>query len=196
MLNRIFITIVFASLPMLGYALDSDRFQPATLDADDFELDFKTGVRTYRGNVVYRQGSIKINCDELTTYFNDDGELDKGICKGRPGKFRQRPEGADEDVVGEARTITMDQINELIILQSRADVVQGGNRITGKLITYDMKTEKVRVNSGSQGASQEASSTESTAAGSESSTASEDTQADTSNARPSLIIQPRKKKEE
>ena len=187
----------------MGFALDSDRFQPATLDADNFELDFKTGVRIYRGNVVYRQGSIKINCDELTTYFNDDGELDKGICKGRPGKFRQRPEGAEEDVVGEARTITMDQIKELIILQSRADVVQGGNRITGKLITYDMKTEKVVVNSGAQGASQSSSQassqgtgSDSSAAASESSGEGDDSQADTSNARPSLIIQPRKKKEE
>jgi lipopolysaccharide export system protein LptA len=180
---------------MLGlsvHALDSDREQPATLDADDFELDLKTGVRTYRGNVVLRQGSIRLDCDELVTYFSEDGELDKGICTGNPGKFKQRPEGQDSDVVGQALTITLDQVKEIIILKNRADVEQAGNRIKGKLITYDLKSEKVKVTG-----STSTSKTASTAAGETGSTESAEgsDSAGAESTRPRLIIQPRKKKE-
>ena len=76
MRNRLPILLLLFLLPAaVAWSLDSDRDQPATLEANDFELDLKTGVRTYRGDVVYRQGSIRLDCDELVTYFNDDGEL-------------------------------------------------------------------------------------------------------------------------
>ena len=192
---RLLLVIVLVALAnMFGlsvHALDSDRQQPATLDADDFELDLKTGVRTYRGNVILRQGSIRLDCDELVTYFNEDGELDKGICTGNPGRFKQRPEGQETDVVGQGLTITLDQVKEIIILKNRADVEQAGNRIKGKLITYDLKTEKVKV-TGSTSTSKTASTTagETGSAGSEEGSAS----ADAETSRPRLIIQPRKKK--
>ncbi|MEM7193493.1 MAG: lipopolysaccharide transport periplasmic protein LptA [Pseudomonadota bacterium] len=194
MFRRFVLSFLMATVFTTSFALESDTSQPATLDADDFELDLKTGVRIYRGNVVYRQGSIRLDCDELTTYFNDDGELDKGVCTGRPGKFKQRPEGAENDVIGKARTITIDQIEQVMVLKSRAQVEQAGTKMEGNLITYDLTTEKVRVKGGSQGATQTASqqSTDSGASG----------QTDTSSqandgggsSRPSLIIQPRKKK--
>lgn len=167
-----------------AYALDSDREQPATLNADDFEIDLSTGVRIYRGNVVFRQGSILLECDELITHLNDDGGLDKGVCIGSPGRFRQRPEGANEDVVGTARKITMDEISEEVVLKSRAKVSQGGTKISGSLITYDLVTEKVKVKGGTQ-----------TASSAKKGDSSTEQPVESDNARPSLIIQPRKKKE-
>ncbi len=133
-----------------SWALESDQNQSATLEADDIELDLRTGVRTYRGDVVYRQGSIRLDCDELVTRLDDDGALDTGTCTGTPGRFRQRPEGAAKDVVGEAAEITMDQINRLVTLGGRARVTQGPNTITGRLITYGLDTDKIQVNSGVQ----------------------------------------------
>ena len=38
-------------------ALESDRNQPATVEADEVEYDFRTGVRTYTGNVIVEQDS-------------------------------------------------------------------------------------------------------------------------------------------
>ena len=177
-----------------GHALDSDSEQPATLDADDMEMDFSTGLRIYRGNVVFRQGSIKMTCEELTTYFSDEGELDKAICVGNPGSFKQRPEGQDKDMVGTARSITMNRVDDLVILKSRAKVVQGNSTITGSLITYNMITEKASI----KGGGSQSSGSESQSTGSESAdgaTGSEDAATEVeedSNARPSLVIQPRK----
>jgi len=195
---RVIIYLIVASMvtSLPSFALDSDSEQPATLEANDFELDLKTGVRIYRGDVLYRQGSIRLECDELVTYFNDDGELDKAICTGDPGRFKQRPQDSEEDMIGKAREITLDQIEELVVLKSQADVTQGRNRLTGRLLTYDLKTEKVRVKGGSAPAK-----TSTAGAESESSSGSTDTTGSAavsseaeSSSRPTIVIQPRKKK--
>lgn len=198
MRNRLPILILLFLLPSaVAWSLDSDRDQPATLEANDFELDLKTGVRTYRGDVVYRQGSIRLNCDELVTYFNDDGELDKGVCRGDPGKFKQRPEGAEEDMIGEAREITMDQIEELVTMKSRAKATQGANTITGRLITYNLATEKVIVKGDAQAQAPRKEVVESDTASEGGSVDTSEQKVDESPApsRARLVIQPRNKKE-
>ncbi len=201
MLNRLLVGLLMGGLLMgvfcqAGYALDSDSEQPATLNADEFEIDLNTGVRIYRGNVVFRQGSIKLTCDELTTYLNDDDELDRGICIGSPGIFIQRPEGSEVDIVGSAMEITMDEIENLVTLKSQAKVVQGGLTITAPIITYNRVTGKTFVKGGgSQGikaATKTANSEQSSDAASGESTVAE--QASSESTRPGLTIQPRKKK--
>ena len=201
---RIRILGLFVALLWLkpGFALDSDKYQPATLDADDFEMDFNTGVRVYRGNVIFRQGSIRLTCDELTTYLNENDQLDKAICVGSPGTFKQRPEGHEEDVNGEAMEITMDEIEQLVTMKSRAKVVQGGTTLSGRIITYDMALEKVRVkgsgSSGTQASTQvSGSATEATVTSSAgASPEAEPVTQSSDSSRPSIVIQPRKKKPE
>ncbi len=41
------------------HALESDRDQPALIEADEVELDFGSGQRIYRGNVSIKQGTIE-----------------------------------------------------------------------------------------------------------------------------------------
>jgi len=192
---RILMTILMSGLVQIATALDSDSEQPATLDADDMEMDFATGVRTYRGSVVFTQGSIRMTCDELVTYLNDGGSLDKAICTGNPARFKQRPEGQKNDVKGTALEITMDQIAELVTLNRSATVEQGTSTITGTVITYNLATEKANVKGGGSQSTQSSS----TATESGSPTDTENVSAEVSDtdssdkARPSLTIQPRKK---
>lgn len=188
-------------LPLLAastdsLALESDRDQPATLEADDIELDLRTGVRTYRGDVVYRQGSIRLDCDELVTRFNDDGELDTGVCTGNPGRFRQRPEGSGEDVVGEAVKITMDQVDRLVTLGGQARVTQGPNTVTGRLITYGLDTDKVSVKGGVQASgSASGGSTGGETAGAGAAVSGGQPEDAASRPRARLVIQPRKQQD-
>lgn len=188
-------------LPLLAastdsLALESDRDQPATLEADDIELDLRTGVRTYRGDVVYRQGSIRLDCDELVTRFNDDGELDTGVCTGNPGRFRQRPEGSGEDAVGEAVKITMDQVDRLVTLGGQARVTQGPNTVTGRLITYGLDTDKVSVKGGVQASGSASSgSTGGETAGAGAAVSGGQPEDAASRPRARLVIQPRKQQD-
>lgn len=148
MLHRLTVGLLIGIFCQTGYCLDSDSGQPATINADEFEIDLNDGLRIYRGNVVFRQGSIKLTCAELTTYLNDNDELDKSICIGSPGIFTQRPQGSEVDIVGSALEITMDEIENLVTLKNQAKVVQGGSTLSGAMITYNKLTKKMLVKSG------------------------------------------------
>lgn len=184
--DRLIAGLLLCVLIQTSYALDSDAEQPATLEADDMEMDFATGVRTYRGNVTFTQGSIRMNCEELVTYLNDDHSLDKAVCTGGPARFRQQPQDQDEDIRASALEITVDQASETVVLKNRARVEQGASTITGKTITYNLSTEKATVKGGAS---------QSTQSGTSSSTSGAEVEAE-DNTRPSMVIQPRKKESE
>lgn len=135
-------------------ALDSDKAQPVTLEADDFEFDLESGARIYRGQVEYRQGSIRIDCDELVTRHDDAGELQTGVCTGRPGRFRQTLDGDGDGgtvVRGHALRITYDLAAGRVVLDGDAQVEHRGDRLRGARIVYDLAANKARV-TGADGA--------------------------------------------
>lgn len=173
------------SLIALSHAYDTDRDQPATLDADEFDMDFQTGVRTYRGNVVYQQGSIRLFADELVAYFKD-GELQRAVARGNLAEFRQRPEDSETDVVGVALRIELNEAEQLVTLRDRAKVTQDANTITGKLIVYNMLTEKVKVRSGGKKKPTRTKVQPAADGGTEAPAAVEE-----GTARPRIVIQPR-----
>lgn len=183
------------SVPAL--ALDSDQDQPATLDANEFDLNFQTGVRTYRGDVVYRQGSIKLTADEIVAYFND-GALEHAVARGNPARFSQRPEGKDTDTVGTALRIELNDIKGFVVLQNKAKVTQDNNEITGKKITYDLDTDKVKVTSGARKKPDNTATqkVDKSKPADDDAKAKEQPKAEEEPSRPRLVISPRKKKRE
>ena len=175
-------------LILMSYAYKTDRDQPATLDADEFDMDFQTGVRTYRGNVIYQQGSIRLFADELVAYFKD-GDLQRAVARGNLAEFRQRPDDSETDIVGVALRIELNEVDQIITLQDRAKVTQDTNTVTGKRIIYNMLTEKVKVRSDKRNAEPTNTTTQPASAGEAASPA--DTENEESTARPRIIIQPR-----
>jgi lipopolysaccharide export system protein LptA len=136
-------------LPTAAHALKSDRDQPAVIDADAVDIDFKTGLRVYYGNVKLRQGTLRLDADKLEVRFKD-GELETAIAVGEPAEFRQRPDGKDEDVVGNAQFIHLDEVNNIITLTREAVLTQGQDSVAGKTIVYNMATDKMQVRSGEE----------------------------------------------
>ena len=182
-------SIVLAVLLALSaQAYENDTEQPATLDADEFDMDFQTGVRTYRGKVVYQQGSIRLYADEVVAYFRD-GNLQRAVARGNRAEFRQRPDDSDTDVVGLALRIEINQETQIVTLTDRAKVTQDLNTLTGKKIVYDMKTERVKVNSGPRKTNPARATTTPTADGSK---AVDSKAEETQSSRPRIVIQPRK----
>ena len=101
------------------------------------------------------------------------------MCEGTPGTFRQRPEGGDHDVTGEALEIILEQSDRLVIMKSQARIVQDKSSMSGNLITYDLDEEKAIAKGSSL------SSPESGGAGS-------DVGSEGESPRPRIVIQPRK----
>jgi len=141
--------MVLAALGTTGpaFALKSDRDQPVVVDADESELDFQTGLRIYRGNVSVRQGSLLIRGDKLELRYKDETLLD-ATAYGKPATFRQRPDGQEEEVHGEANRIVLDDITDKVHLYDNAVMTQGQNTVKSNVVHYDMNSSKVIIKGG------------------------------------------------
>jgi len=64
-----FLLIFFLFPARFATALDSDRNQPAAFKAQDIEIDFNTGQRTYRGNVTIQQGTLRMKADVIHLFL-------------------------------------------------------------------------------------------------------------------------------
>jgi len=119
------------------------------VDAEEVDMDFKTGKRIYRGNVLVRQGTLRIEADQITT-THKDGVLQIAVAIGRPAIFRQRPDGKDHDVVGKGLRIELDHPNDIITLHKNARVEQNQDSIAGETIVYNMSTDQLKVRGGTK----------------------------------------------
>jgi len=142
---RIFVLIaVVAGMSTTTFALKKDKEEPAVIDADSTEFDFRTGTRTWIGNVKVRQGTMRITADKLVADYKDN-VLQRAIAYGNPAVFIQRPSDQPDDVIGKGRRLEMDEVKQIVTFFENASLKQGANTVVGKKLIYDMETEKMRV---------------------------------------------------
>ena len=134
-------------------ALDSDRDQPASVEADEVEYDFRTGVRTYKGDVVVEQGSLRITGDKLVVIYVGE-EVETATVWGNLASFKQRPEGKTEDVIGKGKKIVLDQTVNTVTLYNNASLRQGTDEAKGDTIIYDISRDKLSVQGGARTATE------------------------------------------
>ena len=131
-------------LAQSAVALESDRNQSARVEADKVEMDFSSGTRLYRGDVRFRQGTIRIFADQIELIYKGE-QLDHGIATGNPAVFRQRPDGKEHDVIGTGQRIELDEINNIVTFIGDARLRQDRGVIEGERIVYDMSTNWLRL---------------------------------------------------
>ena len=131
------------------HALSTDRDQPADIEADDIEFDFKKGTRTYINNVLVVQGTLRLKADKLLAIYQD-GELSKATAWGSLARFKQRPDGKQHDVEGWAREIIVDQKKNTLTLNGKAALKQGGDTARGEVIVYNMANDTLSVKGGAK----------------------------------------------
>jgi len=118
----------------------TDRQQPITIDSDSAERDEKTGLTVYRGNVVARQGSLIIEGD-LITIFYENNQVSRILCVGLPAHFEQETSRSGELVIAYGESIEYLPVAEKIKLEKNASISQKGALIKGDVIDYDLKNE-------------------------------------------------------
>lgn len=130
-----------------SFALSTDRDQPADIDADDVEIDFKTGKRIFKGNVQVIQGTLRIKANKIVAQYKN-GELIDATAYGSPAKFRQRPDGKPNDVEGEGKVIYVNEKNNTLTLKKNAKLKQGFDTARGQEIFYNMAKDTLKVKGG------------------------------------------------
>jgi lipopolysaccharide export system protein LptA len=132
--------VVAGVVPFSSRADVSDREKPINLEADRMEIDDAKKVAILTGNVVVSQGTLVIKSDRMVITQGADG-FDKGVAYGNPATFRQKREGFDEYIDGQAQRMEYDGRNEMLELFDRAVVKKGAEEVRGNYISYNSKTE-------------------------------------------------------
>lgn len=136
--------------PALAPGLATDRQQPVYISADRVEINEQTGVSHYIGNVEFRQGSMQLEASEVFVY-KDENALEKVVAEGRPVKFRQRPEDAEQDIRGSATRMEYDAGSATLYLAGDAHIWQANDEFSSDRIVYESEKDIVRANGGKDG---------------------------------------------
>ena len=149
--------MALAALPAL--AERADRDQPMNIEADALRYEDQQRLSTFTGNVVATKGTIVMRGAKLEVRQDADGHQ-SGIMFGAPGKrafFRQKREGLNEFIEGEADTIQYDGKTDIVRFVKNAEMrrLVGAtlqDQVNGDVIVYNNSTEVYTVESAPRGA--------------------------------------------
>jgi len=153
------IAIAAACGPSAVHAEKADRNKPMTVDADSARYDDLKQVGTFSGNVVVTKGTIVMRAAQIEVRQTPEG-YHHGMLIGGPGRlasFRQKRDGVDEFIEGEAERIEYDSradtvrfVNRAVIRRFRGATL--ADETAGNLITYDNAAEVFSVSGGASAA--------------------------------------------
>jgi lipopolysaccharide export system protein LptA len=122
----------------------SDRDKPVNIEADRMMADDQKQTAVFEGRVVLTQGTFVLRADKLTVRQDAEG-FQVGVAVGNPATFRQKRDGVDEWIDGEALRIEYDGKAERVELFDKARVSREKDEVRGNYISYDSRSEVFRV---------------------------------------------------
>lgn len=137
----------FIVLPSLSWALPSDRQKPIDIEADHAQLDDERGVTQYKGDAILTQGTLKIEGDIITFYYDEDKQLTKAVAQGKYAKYQQIQKPGETPVKARALQMEYHAQSQKIYLIGKGHVWQNGDEFSGARIEYDITKNIVNASS-------------------------------------------------
>ncbi len=132
------------------HARSDDSEKPIHITADTAELNDKTGVSIYRGDVEMIQGTTILTGDVITVYTKDN-EVTKMISVGNLATYQETTDDGDI-VYAESEEMIHNSAEKKVELFRRGKITQVGNVIKSDYILYlteegliDTGTKKDRI---------------------------------------------------
>lgn len=147
--------LAFALAALPAAAEKADRTKPMNVEADSLRYDDLRQTSVFSGKVVVTKGSIVIRGARVTVRQDPEG-FQFGTVTAEPGKrafFRQKRDGVDEYIEGEADTIEYDGRADRVRFVGRAEMrrLRGesvNDETSGSVITYDNSNDQFTVDGG------------------------------------------------
>lgn len=144
-----------SGLAGLAHAEKADRNKPMNIEADALRHEDQKQTSVFTGRVVVTKGSIVIRGARVEVRQDTEGNQ-YGLVTAEPGKlafYRQKRDGVDEFIEGEAETIEYDGRADTVKFLRRAQLrrYRGAtlnDEITGSTILFDNTTEVFSVDGG------------------------------------------------
>jgi len=122
----------------------ADRDKPMLLEANRISIDDTKKQQILEGDVIITKGTLVLKAERIIIGEDQQG-FQKGTAFAAPGSkatFRQKREGRDDYVEGEAERIEYNSNTEIAELFHRAKVRSGEDEVRGDYIWYDAVSEK------------------------------------------------------
>jgi lipopolysaccharide export system protein LptA len=130
-------------LPIQAWAMESDRAQPISVEADSLEVRENDNISIYTGNVHLVQGSLRANAQRMVVLFSDERELVSIEMTGKPADFRQL-DNQQREMLGHALRIDYTESGSLLVLTGDAFYQHAGDTIDSELIQVNTDTSHVQ----------------------------------------------------
>ena len=148
-----FAALLLTAIALPAQAEKADREKPMNIEADRMSMDDIKKIQVFEGNVIVTQGTMQILTNKLVVTQDADG-FQKGVATGGAdglARFKQKRDGVDEYMEGEAERVEHDTREEKTEFFIRGWVRNGQDEVKGPYISYDALTEKYLVTNGSGG---------------------------------------------
>ena len=146
----IFSLFICANIANHAFARTDDSEKPIHITADTAELNDKTGVSIYRGDVEMIQGTTILTGDIITVYTKNN-QVVKMISVGNLATYQETTDDGDI-VYAESEEMIHNSAEKKIELFRRGKITQVGNVIKSDYILYlteegliDTGTKKDRI---------------------------------------------------
>lgn len=151
--HRIVLLAILAAFSGAAHAERADRDKPLQLEANTLSIDDAKKIQILEGDVVVIKGTMVLRADKVVVTEDQYG-FQKGVATGGKdglARIRQKREGREDYVDGEAERIEYNTGSEIAEFFRRAWVKSGEDQVRGDYIWYDGVSEKYLVTAGGKG---------------------------------------------
>jgi lipopolysaccharide export system protein LptA len=136
--------LVGAARPETAMADKSDRDKPVNIEADRLTMDDAKKESVFEGNVTVSQGTLTLKADKVIVR-QDAGGFNYAFAFGKPAYFKQKREGYDEYIEGNADRLEYDGKANKMQMFTNAEIHKGNDEVKGDYVSYDSVTEFYQV---------------------------------------------------
>ncbi len=130
----------------VSFAQTLGKKQPMTVEADRAELNERTGVSVYTGNVVVTQGGMTMKAERMSLHTTDR-KLTRIVGTGKPASFKQQASRNATPISGKAQKfIYLPKKNQLTLI-GNASLLKDDNTFNSERIVYNTANEYVSAGS-------------------------------------------------
>lgn len=148
--------LIACALAGAAQAEQADRLKPMNAESDNLRYDDARQLSIFTGNVVITKGTIVIRGAQVEVRQDAQGHQ-FGTVLGNPGYFKQKREGLNEFIEGEAKRIEYDSSADKVRFIGDAVLrrylgTQLNDETRGSVIVYDNRSEVFTVDGSPAGA--------------------------------------------
>ncbi|ACB36478.1 lipopolysaccharide transport periplasmic protein LptA [Leptothrix cholodnii SP-6] len=148
------VALLLSALAVTAQAERADRDLPLEFNAGQLKIDGKRKLQLLTGGVEITRGTLILKADQIELRETPAGQL--AVASGseaQPATFRQKRDGLDEVIEGQARRIEYDTVSQTVRFSQQAQVrlLRAGvlaDQISGQTIVYDHGRDAIEIQGG------------------------------------------------